>query len=146
MSIPPGLPRHIDQRAVQPPGLPAGDFAWSIDEALAVLTVLEGSKIAVLQVDAYVVPYGQQEVIHTGRRIGFLYQLGERASDFARRSRLSAAEFINAGSRDESSCWCAPTRMTQKRVTARPQSGQGNNECAAELRGRVAEFACGRRR
>jgi hypothetical protein len=86
---------------VQPPGLPAGDFAWPRDDALGVLKALEGSIIAVLQVDAYVIPYGQQAVIHTGRRAGFIYQRGERASEFAHRSRRSAAEFISAGSRDE---------------------------------------------
>jgi hypothetical protein len=101
MSLPPYLPRRASQRAMQPPGLPPGDLAWARDDALALLTALEGTPIAVLQADAYVLPYGQQEVIHTGRRVSYFYQLGERASDFARRSRQSAAEFINAGASDE---------------------------------------------
>jgi hypothetical protein len=101
MSLPPGVPRHIRQRAVQPPGLPARDLAWSRDDALVVLTALEGSIIAVLQVDAYVVPYGQREVIHSGRRATYMYRVGEGASEFAERTRHAAGEFINAGAADE---------------------------------------------
>jgi hypothetical protein len=86
---------------VQPPGLPVGDLAWVKDDGLAVLRALEGTHVAVLQVDAYAVPYGRQEVIHTGRRAGYLYRLGERASEFAERSRQSATDFISAGASDE---------------------------------------------
>lgn len=101
MSLPTLLPRNLTRRAVQPPGLPPGDLAWSRDDALLVLDALEGSVVAIVQVDAYVVPFGQQEVIPTGRRAGYVYMLGERAADFARRSRQLAAEFIGAGTPDE---------------------------------------------
>ena len=101
MSVPTLLPRDVSRRAVQPPGLQAGDVAWSGDDALVVLAALEGSIVAILQVDAYVVPFGQQEVIPTGRRASYLHRLGERALDFAQRSRRAAAAFIDAGSRDE---------------------------------------------
>jgi len=86
---------------VQPPGLPADDPAWAKDDALALLVALEGTIIAVVQVDAYVVPYGRQEVIHSGRRATYSHRLRERASDFAQRSRHSASEFISAGTSDE---------------------------------------------
>jgi hypothetical protein len=86
---------------VQPPGLPEGDWAWSRDDALAVLGTLEGSIIAVFQVDVYVVPFGHHEVLHTGRRATYNYYVGERALEFANRSRHLAQEFIAGGSTDE---------------------------------------------
>ena len=60
-----------------------------------------GSMVAVLQVDAYFIPFGQQEVMHTGRRAAYVYLLGERALEFAQRSRRAATEFIDAGAPDE---------------------------------------------
>jgi hypothetical protein len=41
------------------------------------------------------------EVVPTGRRALYLYQPGERASEFAQRTRQSAVEFINEGSLEE---------------------------------------------
>lgn len=101
MSVPTGLPSSLSQRAVQLPGLPEDDVAWSKDDAHAVLTALDGWVVAVLQADAYFIPFGQQEVIHTGRRASYVYQLGERALEFALRSRHAAAEFIDAGAPEE---------------------------------------------
>ena len=101
MSLPTELPDDVRRRAMQPPGLPVGEPAWSQEDALTVLTVLEGTIIAVLQVDVYVRPFGRQELIHTGRRVSYDYRVGEQAVEFAVRSRELAAEFIAAGSRDE---------------------------------------------
>ena len=101
MTWPAGLPKNIRRRAVQPPGLPDGDFAWSRDDALVVLETLEGSIIAVFQVDVYVVPFGHHEVIHAGRRASYDYHVGELALQFAQRSRQLAQDFISAGSSDE---------------------------------------------
>lgn len=101
MSFTAALPERLRRRAVQPDGLPPGDLAWSRDDALAVLAALEGTIVAVLQVDAYVVPYGHRDVIPTGRRASYLHLPAERALEFAQRSRRSAAEFIEAGSNDE---------------------------------------------
>lgn len=102
MSLPPLLPEHIRRRAVQPPGLPVGDSAWSKDDALALLATLDASPVAVLHVDSYVLlPYGQGEVIHTGRQATYSYGLGERTLQFAQRSRESASEFIRVGESDE---------------------------------------------
>jgi hypothetical protein len=86
---------------MQPPGLPEGDSAWSRDDALVVIETLEGSIIAVLQVDVYVMPFGHQEVIHTGRCASYDYNMGELALQFAQRSRHLAQEFVSAGSGDE---------------------------------------------
>jgi hypothetical protein len=101
MTLPTLLPRKVTRRAVQPPGLPAGELAWSRDDALLVLAALEGTIVAILQIDAYVVPYGQPVVIPTGRRAIYVYLPGERAAEFARRSRQLAADFVRAGSPDE---------------------------------------------
>ena len=87
---------------MQPPGLPVGDSAWSKDDALVLLMTLEGTPIAVLHVDSYVLlPYGQGEVIHTGRRASYSYGLGERTLEFAQRSRHACGGFINVGANDE---------------------------------------------
>jgi hypothetical protein len=95
------LPKNLRRRAVQPPGLPEGDLAWSQDDALAVLKTLEGSITAVFQVDVYMVPFGHHDVIPTGRRASYDYNIGELALRFAERSRHLAQEFIAAGSSDE---------------------------------------------
>lgn len=101
MSLPAALPQRLRQRAVQPNGLPPGDLAWSRNDALAVMAALEGTIVAVLQVDAYVVPYGHHDVIPTGRRASFLHLPGERALEFAQRSRQAVTEFVEAGTHDE---------------------------------------------
>jgi len=99
--LPATLPKDVRRRAVQPPGLPDGDFAWTLDDALAVLETLAGTVIAVLQVEAYVVLFGHQDVVPTGRRAIYAWNPGELAAHFAQRSRQAAEEFIRAGSRDE---------------------------------------------
>jgi len=99
--LPAELPKDVRRRAVQPPGLPEGDFAWSRDDALVVLETLEGSIIAVFEVNVYVVPFGHQDVIDTGRRVTYDYRVGELAVQFAQRSRQAARDFIDAGSSDE---------------------------------------------
>lgn len=86
---------------MQPPRLPDGDWAWSQSDALEALSALEGSTVAVFQVEVYVIPFGQQEVIGTGRRASYTYDAGELALQFASRSRQSARDFIATGSRDE---------------------------------------------
>jgi hypothetical protein len=101
MTVPADLPKNAKRRAVQPPGLPEGDDAWTQHDALGVLETLAGSIIAVIQVDVYVVPFGHREVIHTGRRASYSYNAGELAFEFAQRSRQLAEEFIKAGSSDE---------------------------------------------
>ena len=101
MILPSELPSDVRRRVVQPPGLPDGDLGWSRDDALAVLESLEGSIVAVLQVDIYAMPFGQHEVIHTGRQATFIHHVGELAIDFAVRSRHQAAELIAASTADE---------------------------------------------
>lgn len=101
MFLPDQLPASIARRCLQPPGLPPGEVAWSQDDALIGLAALDGSIVAVIQVDVYVAPFGQQELVFTGRRATYIYEIGERASEFAQRSRRAAAEFIRAGTTDE---------------------------------------------
>lgn len=101
MTLPPELPRRIRQLAIQPAGLPEGDWAWVRDSALAALQALTGTAIAVFQVESYVMPFGQPEALPTGRRRTWGYDRGELALQFAERSRQQAAEFINAGAADE---------------------------------------------
>ena len=101
MALPVELPKNLRRRAVQPPGLPESDPAWSRDDALVVLKTLEGSIIAVFQVDVYVVPFGHHDVIPTGRSASYDCNVGELALKFAERSRHLAQEFIAAGSGDE---------------------------------------------
>jgi hypothetical protein len=101
MILPSELPADVRRRVVQPPGLPDGDVAWSRDDALVALEALEGSVVAVLQVDIYAIPFGQHEVIHTGRQATFVHHVGELANDFAVRSRRQAAELISAAAADE---------------------------------------------
>lgn len=86
---------------MQPPGLPEGDVAWSTDDALTALAELEGTVIAVLHVDAYVVIFGHLEVTPTGRRASYTYEAGESAAQFALRSRQLARQFVRSGSSDE---------------------------------------------
>ena len=101
MTLPVELPTTVRRRALRPPGLPDGDWAWSQGDAETALESLAGSVVAVLQVDVYVVPFGQQEVIPTGRRATFSYNRGELALQFAHRSRQLSDEFIRAGAADE---------------------------------------------
>jgi hypothetical protein len=101
MTLPVELSKSLRRRALQPPGLPEGNPAWSQDDARLVLEALEGSITAVFQVDAYVVPFGHHEVIHTGRRATYGYNVGELALHFAARSRRLAQEFIAVGSSDQ---------------------------------------------
>jgi hypothetical protein len=49
----------------------------------------------------YVVPFGHQDVIPTGRRATYTYNKGELALQFAERSRQLAGEFVRAGTSDE---------------------------------------------
>ncbi len=99
--LPVELPKDLARRAVQPPGLPDGEFAWFGHDALAVLAALEGSIVAVRHVEAYVVIFGHMEVTHAGRRATYTYEVGESAVHFAQRSRQLAHAFIDAGSSDE---------------------------------------------
>lgn len=101
MTLPTALPNHVKRRAVQPPGLPEGDWAWPQADALAALETLAGSIVAVFQVEVYVVPFGHQDVLHTGRRASYTHNVGELALQFAERSRQLAAEFIKTGASDE---------------------------------------------
>ena len=105
-NLPPELPRRIRQLAVQPPGLPEGDWAWSLDSGVAALQALVGTAVAVFEVEAYVVPFGRVEAIPTGRRRTFGYDKGELALQFAERSRRLASEFMTAGSPDELFVFC----------------------------------------
>ena len=91
----------VRRRAFQPPGLPEGDWAWSQDDARLALASLAGSVVAVFQVHTYAVPFGQHEVIHTGRGASYTHHAGELALQFAERSRRMAGEFVDAGSSDE---------------------------------------------
>jgi hypothetical protein len=81
--------------------MPEGEWAWSRDDARAALASLEGSIVAVFEVEVYAIPFGQHEVIHTGRRATYFYRSGELALQFAERTRQEADEFIDAGSNDE---------------------------------------------
>jgi hypothetical protein len=99
--LPPELPGKLTSRAVQPPGIPDGWWAWCQGDARLALASLGGSIVAVCQVDAYVVPFGQIEAIHTGRRASYFYQPGELALRFAERTRQLADGFVAAGERDE---------------------------------------------
>ena len=101
MMLPPELAADVRRRAVRPPGLPDGDWAWSQDDARLALASLAGSIVAVFQVDVYAMPFGQREVIHTGRIASCFYHPGELALQFAERSRHLAGEFIDTGSSDE---------------------------------------------
>lgn len=99
--LPDELPEKIARRAVQPPGLPKGQTAWSKPDAAAVLHALEGTIVAVVHVDAYVVIFGHLEVAPTGRRQSYGYEVGESAIQFAHRSRSLAQAFIKSGTDDE---------------------------------------------
>jgi hypothetical protein len=101
VTLPAELPKKIRQLALHPAGLPDGDLAWSRDDGLAALAALAGSIVAVFQVDVYVVPFGHQDVIPTGRRATYTYNKGELALQFAERSRQLAGEFVRAGTSDE---------------------------------------------
>ena len=101
MMLPSELPPEVSRRAVRPLGLPEGEWAWGKDDARLALTSLAGSIVAVFQVEVYVMPFGQPEVIHAGRSASYFYHLGELAAQFAERSRQMAGEFIETGSSDE---------------------------------------------
>lgn len=101
MTLPLQLGADVRRRAVQPPGVPDGDWAWSQEDARLVLASLAGTIVAVFQVDVYAMPFGQREVIHTGRSVRYFYQPGELALRFAERSRQLAGELIAAGASDE---------------------------------------------
>jgi hypothetical protein len=101
MMLPPELAADVRRRAVRPRGLPDGDWAWSQDDARLALASLAGSIVAVFQADAYAMPFGQREVIHTGRSASYFHHPGELALQFAERSRQLAGEFVDTGSSDE---------------------------------------------
>jgi hypothetical protein len=99
--LPPELPAKIASRAVQPPGLPEGWWAWCQEDARLALSSLAGSTVAVYRVDVYAMPFGRIEVIDTGRGASYFYQAGELALQFAERSRQLADAFVASGERDE---------------------------------------------
>lgn len=101
MELPTELPTDVRGQALCAPGIPEGEWAWSRHDARAALTSLAGSLVAVIEVEVYVMPYGQREVVHTGRRATYFYRAGELALQFAERTRKEADEFVGAGSRDE---------------------------------------------
>jgi hypothetical protein len=99
--LPSELTADVKRRAVQPLGLPEGDWGWSRSDGRVALDSLAGSIVAVFQVDVYAMPFGHREVIPTGRRASYLYHPAELALHFAERSRQMAGQFIDAGSSDE---------------------------------------------
>lgn len=101
MDLPTELPTDVRGQALRPQGIPDGEWAWSRDDARAALASLAGSLVAVIEVEVYVIPTGQHQVIHTGRGATYFYRAGELALQFAERTRQEADQFVDAGSRDE---------------------------------------------
>jgi hypothetical protein len=101
MTLPPEIPAAVKRHAVQPPGVPDDTWAWSRDAAQAALASLEGSIVAVLEVEVYLMPWGHLQAVHTGRRATYFYRSGELALEFAERTRQEANGFVGAGARDE---------------------------------------------
>lgn len=101
MTLPQEIPADVKQHAVHPPGVPEDTWAWSRDAAHEALASLEGSIIAVMEVEAYLVPWGQRQAIPTGRRATYFYRSGELAHEFAKRTRQEANDFVGTGGRDE---------------------------------------------
>ena len=101
MTLPQEIPTAVKEHAVHPPGVPEEAWAWSREGAQEALASLDGSIVAVMEIEVYLMPWGQRQAIPTGRRATYFYRSGELAHEFAKRTRKEANDFVGAGGRDE---------------------------------------------
>jgi hypothetical protein len=92
MRLPEQIPKRLRQDACFLPGLVDGEGAWPKDSALAVLESLKATTVAVSDVTP-LSPMGEAWI--ASEIVWSLHRLhNESDIDYARRSRLEAAEFI----------------------------------------------------
>lgn len=94
MNLPLEIPKNLRNTAISLEELEIHDPAWSFSEALAVVQALDGSKVAIL--GGVLLVQEKFGIIPTQENWCCDRVKGELATDFARRSREAAREFIES--------------------------------------------------